>query len=66
MRTERKTIIGIPSAAGALCAALTCASLTAFGLSLDGNDWKLSFRPQHPFLTILVQSVWCGCFGICN
>ena len=25
-----------------------------------------SIRPQHPFLTILAQSLWCGCFGICN
>ena len=25
-----------------------------------------SIRPRHPFLTILAQSLWCGCFGICN
>lgn len=25
-----------------------------------------SIRPRYPFLTILAQSVWCGCFGICN
>ena len=25
-----------------------------------------SIRPRHPFLTILTQSLWCGCFGICN
>ena len=24
-----------------------------------------SIRPQHPFLTILAQSLWCGTFGIC-
>ena len=25
-----------------------------------------SIRPRHPFQTILAQSLWCGCFGICN
>ena len=25
-----------------------------------------SIRPRYPFLTILAQSLWCGCFGIFN
>ena len=25
-----------------------------------------SIRPRYPFLTILAQSLWCGCFGVCN
>ena len=24
-----------------------------------------SIRPRRPILTILVQALWCGCFGIC-